>query len=416
MSESRTTSAPHTIFITYHLPIDDEPGAFRPWVEARLLREAGHRVTVITSAVHYMTGKFVGPGRGWCREEVRDSIRILRVWTVADYRTSFYRRVLNYAIFVLLSVVAALVRVREHVDWVFAATDPVLVTPLVLLVSTLKRAPVVLDERDLSPDTAIALGIMRPGLATRLVFGMQQFLRRHAFAVLAATPGIKRRLAAYGHSPDQIHVLLNGDPYLEAKQSADPPATVREYRSRFRCLVAYAGTLGQANDVEVIIRAAARLKERDDIGFLIAGTGERLNEYRELASAMGIRNLAFLGAMSRDDSRATLAACDLCVSALPADPFFQGTLPSKLFDYLGSGMPVVFGGEGDSAELLEESGAGIVVPALDDRRMSEALARLADDDSMRKQMSQSGRDWYVRHINVASCGQILRRAFLAQHL
>lgn len=414
MSENPTASSPHTIFITYHLPIDDEPGAFRPWVEARLLREAGHRVTVITSAVHYMTGKFVGPGEGWCREEVRDSIRILRVWTVADYRTSFYRRFLNYAIFAFMAMVAAFVKVRERANWIFAATDPVLVTPFVLLVALIKRVPVVLDERDLSPDTALALGVMRPGLASRMIFAMQQFLRRRAFAVLAATPGIKRRLAEYGHSPGRIHVLLNGDPYMEAKSPADIPLAIREYRARYRHLIAYAGSLGQANDVEVIVRAAARLKERDDVGFLIVGTGERLGEYRELASQLGIRNLAFLGAMSRDDSRATLAACDLCVSALPSNPFFQGTLPSKIFDYLGSGIPVVFGGEGDSAELLEKSGAGIVVPALDDREMSEALARLIDNQSLRERMSHSGREWYAQHINVASCVQILQKAFVAQ--
>ena len=107
MSRSHSGEAPHILYITYHLPMDEEPGAFRPWVEARLLRDSGYQVTVITSAVQYMTEKLIGPGSSWCRHEVRDGIRILRVWTISDYRRSFFRRLLNYSIFALLAALAA---------------------------------------------------------------------------------------------------------------------------------------------------------------------------------------------------------------------------------------------------------------------------------------------------------------------
>ncbi len=86
MPKNRLDDAPHILYLTYHLPMEEEPGAFRPWVEARLLRESGFRVTVITSTVQYMTGKVIGSGTGWCREEMRDDIRILRVWAIMDHR------------------------------------------------------------------------------------------------------------------------------------------------------------------------------------------------------------------------------------------------------------------------------------------------------------------------------------------
>ena len=116
--------SPRILYITYHLPTDDEPGAFRPWVEARLLRESGYEVTVITSAVHYMTGKFIGSGSGWCREEMREGIRILRVWTIPDHRGSIVRRILNYSIFAVLAALAALLKVRKRLNCLFTATDP----------------------------------------------------------------------------------------------------------------------------------------------------------------------------------------------------------------------------------------------------------------------------------------------------
>jgi hypothetical protein len=54
---------PHVLFLTFHLPLGHEPGAFRPGMEARLLAQAGFRVTVITSGVHYMTGEDIRPRR-----------------------------------------------------------------------------------------------------------------------------------------------------------------------------------------------------------------------------------------------------------------------------------------------------------------------------------------------------------------
>lgn len=401
---------PRILYITYHLPTDDEPGAFRPWVEARLLRESGYEVTVITSAVHYMTGKFIGPGSGWCREEIRDGIRILRVWTVADHRSSIAKRILNYSVFSALAALAALVKVRTRMNCLFAATDPLFFIPFLISVAAIKRVPVVLDERDLYPDTAIALGIVREGWLTRLVFAMQQIARRRATSLLAATPGIKRRLVAHGHDPDRIHVLLNADPYLNALERPKVPEAVTRFRSQYRCLVGYAGTLGQADDVETIIRTAAELKHRNDLGFLLVGGGERYSEYVEMARKLELHNLQFLGPIPRGITRAILAQCDLGLQAVPPDQFFSSTLTSKTFDYLGLGLPVIFAGGGDTADLLRESGAGIAVASLDAKEMAAAVAALSDDDARRERMAHAANDWYASHISISRCLGIVRSA------
>jgi glycosyltransferase involved in cell wall biosynthesis len=407
-----STSKPaiHVLFVTYHLPTDDEPGAFRPWMEARLLREAGYRVTVITSAVQYMTGKFIGSGTGWCREEIYQDIRILRVWTISDYRRSLLRRVVNYSVFAVLSAVAAFTRVREHVDCVFAATDPIFATPFVLLISFIKRARLVVDERDLFPENGIALGLIREGLATRLLCGLQQIFRRRASAMLTATPGIKRQLVEYGHQPAGIQVLLNADAFLSDRPLSPVPDRVAEQRSRYRCIVGYAGTLGKGDDLETIIHAAAELRNQHDLGFLLIGGGERLQEYTDLAHSLGDQHIVFLGALPRTTTRAILALCDICVQALPPDPYFRSTLTSKTFDYLGLGVPVVFAGEGDTAELLREVGAGIVVPPGDASAMAAAVGRVAGDAELRATMARAGSDWYASHINVENTRRIIQAA------
>jgi glycosyltransferase involved in cell wall biosynthesis len=282
--------------------------------------------------------------------------------------------------------------------------------PFLMIVAAIKRVPVVLDERDLYPDTAIALGIVREGWLTRLVFAMLQLSRRRATSLLAATPGIKRRLVAHGHDPDRIHVLLNADPYLNMLNQARVPAAVTEFRARYRCLIGYAGTLGQADDVETIIRTAAELKHRNDLGFLIVGGGERYSEYVELARKLELHHLLFLGPIPRGITRAILAQCDVCLQAVPPDQFFSSTLTSKTFDYLGLGIPVIFAGAGDTADLLRESGAGIAVASLDAKEMAAAVVTLSDDDARRDRLARAANDWYASHISIANCLRIVRSA------
>lgn len=407
---SISAKVPHILYITYHLPMDEEPGAFRPWVEARLLRESGFQVTVVTSAVHYMTGKMVTSGRGWCREEVREGIRILRIWTISDHRRSLFRRFLNYTVFAFLAAVASVGKVRARANYLFAATDPIFLMPFCLLISNLKNIPIVLDERDLFPETAIAIGIVKEGWLTRLAFFMQEFMRRRAVSILAATPGIKRRLVGYGHLPERIHVLFNGDPYLKISAGLPIPEQVLQYRSRFNCLACYAGGFGHVNDVGTIIRAAAELKHQDSLGFVILGGGERSKEYSDLALKLGVTNLIFLGALPRHISRAVLALCDIGLQALPPHPFFGGTLTSKTFDYFGAGLPLVFAGQGDTTDLLIESGAGLGVLASDAQEMAAAIARLARNPDLRESMAQAAGRWYARNITPGIFLRIIQAA------
>ena len=119
---------PHILFFSYHLPRDDEPGAFRPWMEARLLKKIGFEVTVVTSGVHYMTGKDTRKGKGWCTEEFDEGIRILKTWAPTGFRRSILRRIFNYLCYTWLAGQASLIKVGK-VDRVFTGTDPIVMMP-----------------------------------------------------------------------------------------------------------------------------------------------------------------------------------------------------------------------------------------------------------------------------------------------
>ncbi|MGV1098828.1 glycosyltransferase family 4 protein [Thiovibrio sp. JS02] len=397
------------LFLSYHLPMAGEPGAFRPWMEARLLRLAGLDVTVVTSGVQYMTGKDIRPSRGWCTEEYIDGVRILRTWAPSDHRSSYVRRLFNYATYTVLAGVVSVFRVGR-VFSVFAGTDPIVMMPMVYLVAKLKKARLVLDERDLFPETAVALGALREGILTRLLFSLQQYFRRRAIRLVAATPGISDRLIAYGHPEEKIRLVYNADAFLDHDMAENGDIGVVDLRSMTgkAFLVGYAGGLGLANDLQTLMNAVPLLRDIDDFGVVILGEGEKRPQYEEFCRENNLSCVHFLGAVPRQRARLLVRQFDVCVQPLPPDKHFSHTLTSKTFDYHGLGRAMIFCGQGDTVKLLQESGGGMVVGSRDDEALAEAIRSLYHDVEKRKKMGESARHWFIANVSVDRASAILR--------
>jgi glycosyltransferase involved in cell wall biosynthesis len=405
----------HVLFLSYHLPLGNEPGAFRPWMEARLMARAGFAVTVVTSGVQYMTGRDIRSGKGWCTEEERDGIRILRTWAPSDHRRSLLRRTLNYLSYTILAGLASLLKVTS-VHRVFAGTDPIFMMPMVYFISRIKRVGLILDERDLFPETAIALDVLNKGILSYMLFRMQQFFRRDVYAMLAATPGIRKRLIEYGHSPDKIYLLYNADVFLdEDLRGGTVQCSLRQQTGK-SFLVGYAGGFGKANDIPTLLRAAVHLRDVKNIGIVLIGSGERRRNYKQYCMEKSLNNVFFFDAVPRHEVRRLLCQFDVCVQPLPADNHFSGTLTSKTFDYHGVGCPMIFCGSGDTATLLEESEGGVVVAPGDDRGLADMLIELYRDDERCRRMGDSAYRWFKQHIKVESGCAIMKKALECYHV
>jgi len=410
MTYVREVFMKHVLFLTYHLPLSNEPGAFRPWMEARLLKRAGFSVTVITSGVHYMTGEDTRPSKRWCTEEWRDEIRILRTWAPRGHRHRAWKRLMNYLSYTLLSGLAGLIFVKK-VNRVLAGTDPLVMMPMVFMLSLIKRAPMVLDERDLFPETAIALGVIREGMLSRVLFQMQQFFRKKAIGLLAATPGIRAKLIAYGCPEDKVHLLYNADVFLieDMQQTTTSFRSLnQEFNKRF--LLGYSGGLGLANDILTLLRATLYLQDIEELGVVIMGTGEKLQAYKEYSLRNGIANVFFMGAIPRREVRPLLKQIDVCIHLYPDNNLFHGALASKIFDYLALGKPIIFCGRGDTANLLEVTQSGIVVEPENSQELAAAILKLFRNQSMRIRMGQAARKWYEKYIEVDATCSTLKKA------
>ena len=398
------------LFLSFHLPLAEEPGAFRPWMEARLLRDLGVEVVVLTSSIQYMTGQDLRKGEhGWCTEEVRDGIRILRVWGMRGYRRSVLRRLMHYGVYALLALGAGLWRVGRY-DAVFMGTDPIFVTPVGRFLALVKHAKLLLDERDLYPETAIALGVLRPGLMTRGFSLWQRRIRGAASRMLAATPGIRCRLMNTGVYESRVRVLYNADVFLQVIQ---PDTTeIAKMRERYaprgtRFLVVYAGGLGRANDVDTLLDAARLLRDQEDIGFVVAGDGERREHYAARIRCERLR-VGLPGPLPRFEARRLIAAAAAAAHMYPHEPLFAGALASKTLDYLSLGVPVVFAGSGDTVAVLHDSGGGMAVEPGDAAGLAKAIQTLHNDPAMCLEMGVAGRQWIDKNANKESAMSTMR--------
>lgn len=379
----------HVLFMTFHLPRPSEPGAARPWEELQLMRELGCKVSVITASTHYLTASIDKRVRGLWRTDTEDGVTIIRTWSPGQYRRSLLRRFGCYLAYSIIMPLASL-RVRA-VDVVFSATDPPFMTPGAYLAALMHRARLVLDERDIYPDTLLWLGIHppRPLVAALSIWGA--WLRRRAAAVITVSPGFVRLLEARGARPRDTYLITNYFPHGEIEVS---PAPSLSGDGASPMIVLYAGGLGAATDVEAILAAAGIVRERgygDRIRFRFLGAGERRDEYASRSG--GAENVEFLDAVPRSRMPTMFAGIHVAIHSL--GPQWRNSLSSKIFEYMGHGRPVVFAGEGDIADVLAESGGGVRVAAGDAAGIAGAVIALYDDEDGRREMGERARA-YVR--------------------
>ncbi len=373
------------------------------------MRDLGCEVTVITSAIQYMTGTDLRDGRsGWCTSEHRDGIRILRVWGLRNYRANLWHRLLQYVIYAGLTGVASLVRAGKA-DCVFVGTDPIFVTPIARIVARVKGAQLVLDERDLYPETALALGVLKPGVLARVISAWQRFMRKRARRILAATPGIRTRLLELKVPAEHVRVLYNADAYLDAADHGQAGARqlLEHYAPKgAKFIVVYAGGMGRANDVDTLLDAAELLREERDVGFVLAGDGERRADYEQRIGRAGL-NAVMTGPLPRDKALQIILGACACAHMYPKQPLFAGALASKTLDYLTLGKPVVFCGEGDTVEVLTAAGGGICCPPGDANELVEALRWLRDHPDERKRMGQAAQRWCLENLGRPAASAIM---------
>lgn len=393
----------HILLIHQAFAALDEPGGTRHHELARFLVKRGHRVTVIASPVSYLTGRARAGAEKTTSDPDLAGVTIVRTYTYSALHRSFVHRVFSFFSFMASSFWAG-VRVRE-VDLVWGTSPPIFQGMTAWALARLKRKPLLFEVRDLWPDFAIQVGVLRNPLLIRLSRWLERFLYRGADQLIVNSPGFLEHVQKQGGSG--VRVIPNGvDPAM-----FDPHAEGLELRNAHglagKFIVMYAGAHGMSNDLGIVLDAAQMLQDQPDISIVLVGDGKEKPALIARAEALGLRNVVFLPPVAKAGMGETLAAADACLAILKPVPMYATVYPNKVFDYMAAGRPVLLAIDGVIRGVVEQAGCGIFIPPGDPVELAAGIRRLAADRALAREMGQRGRRCVEQKFDRASLAEDL---------
>lgn len=381
----------HILFLTDNFPPEVNAPATRTYDHARQWVRAGHDVTVITCAPNFPDGKlFAGYRNRLIDRETMDGIEVVRVWTYITANEGVLRRSLDYASFMVSATLAGPFMCRPDI---VVATSPQIFTALAgYLVSRMLRVPFVFELRDLWPEAIAAVGAARNPHLLGALRALANFLYRKADAIVAVTRSFRADLISHGIDAAKIHVVTNGADLSQFSPRAPDADLKRVLGFEDRFVAGYVGTLGMAHGLETVLDAAAQLRAqgRADIGFLMLGGGAEKSALKARAEARGLDNIVFHDAVQKTEIARYWSILDAAIIHLRAAPLFETVIPSKLFEAMAMGVPVLHGVDGESAQIVEQGSAGLRFTPEDARGLAAAVARLADDPILQAALGMAG--------------------------
>lgn len=366
---------------------------------------AGHTVTVLTCAPRYnlaTSPPVRSPGGKVSKEP--NNIKVVRVATPRIHNVGNWRRGLAELTLPLLFYRTGHGLARP--DVILCYTPPL---PLAWAAQRLAQrwhVPLILNVQDFFPQTAIDLGTLRNSVLIALYQRLEQFLyeRSHALAVHSA--GNDAWLRARGVPAGKIHVLPN---WVDTAR-LQPQAASRSnpFRVRLdpgcRFVALFAGVMGHAQDMEVIVEAAAQLRNEPGLAFVLVGDGVARPGIERRIQDLSLTNIHLWPFVPRDEYPALAQAADAGLVTLRKE-LRTPVVPSKLLSYMAAARPVILSvpEESDATHIIREAGCGIVAHAGDATELAAAVRRLATDSQLAATLGANGRRYAERHFARPLC-------------
>jgi glycosyltransferase involved in cell wall biosynthesis len=338
------------LFLSDNFPPEVNAPASRTFEHCREWVKAGHEVTVITCAPNFPTGRvYSGYKNRWRQEEIVEGVRVVRVWTYMAANEGRLRRSLDYLSFMVTGTLAGITMRRPDV---IVGTSPQFFTVCAAyLVSRLRRRPFVFELRDLWPESIRAVGAIRGSRVLRWLERLELFLYRKAAAIVAVTESFKADLVTRGIEATKISVVTNGVDLSRYSPRSKDPELIRQLGLEGKFVTGYVGTHGMAHGLETILDAADRIScspNANHFAFLLLGDGARKEKLKQEADRRKLGNVTFLDTVTKDEVTRYWSLFDAAIIHLRKAPLFETVIPSKLFECMGLGIPVLHGILSDS--------------------------------------------------------------------
>ncbi len=393
--------------------------ASRTFEHCKVWVECGCKVTVVTGAPNFPFGKIYKgyKNRLWQKEKIH-GIEVIRVWTFVTKNDGFFKRILDFASFMITSFVAGLF--VKKID-IIVGTSPQLLTVLsTYFISVFKKKPWVFELRDLWPESIKTVGLLRNSLIFILLEKLELFLYKKSTAIIPVTNSFKKDLIQRGISPKKLFVVTNGVDNERYFWRPKSELILSRHQIKKQTVIGYIGTHGVAHKLDTLIEAAKLLQNSgfsQEYKMIFVGDGADKNRLKKLSSKMKLRNVIFVDTVPKEEIVNYWSILDLTIIHLKNSLLFKTVIPSKIFEAMGMGVPIVHGVKGESSEIIKNRNVGLLFQPEDPMDLFNKIIYLTENTDLREKFSINGinasKNFYRRNLAIKMLNILKKHAQLS---
>jgi glycosyltransferase involved in cell wall biosynthesis len=388
------------LILTQYFPPETGAPQNRLHSLATHLSNFGAEVTVLTAMPSYPQSViYDGYKNKWYTKEKEGNLTIYRSWIFVSKSKAIVARLLNYFSFVFTALVVGLFCTRKH-DIIICESPPLFLGITALILKWTKKSKLIFNVSDLWPESAEKLTIITNKTLLGLSYKLESFLYKNADLVSGQTQGIMDNILQR-FPKIQFHLLRNG---IDTKQFS-ATGNRKLFRETYNIkddafVIAYAGIIGHAQGLDILIEAANLLKHNHSLVFLLVGNGPVKEKLIEIVKTYVLENVIFVDSVPRSQMPDVIAACDCYVTPLRKNDLFLGAIPSKIFEPLYYGKPVIMGVDGEAKQLFVTEGKCAL--HFEPENTTELVAQinlLYQDKNLYNQLSVNGKTYVSTHFD-----------------
>lgn len=383
---------PSILILTQYYPPETGAPQNRLSSLAWHLKNFGMDVSVLTAMPNYPAMKVKEGYEGrWYHKETIDGITVHRSWIFVKKTNRVVLRLLNYFSFVFTSLFIAIFKLKRY-DIIICESPPLFLGISALWVKFFKRSKLVFNVSDLWPESAEKLGIVSNGFFLNIAYKLEARLYKSAALVSGQTQGIVASIST--RFPNvKTHWLPNGIDTAKLNSQVNNNWRKENGVEESDFMVLYAGILGHAQALEVILKAASLLND-NTIKFILAGDGPQREYLENLKNELGLNNVFFLGNILTEKMPDLINACDTAVIPLKNIPLFKGAIPSKIFENLAFSKPILLGVDGEAKKLfIDQGNCGLFFTPDNEHELAQSILNLKNDVALRTALGNNGKTY-----------------------
>lgn len=392
------------ILLIHQYFLEDGAGGGSRWNEmARIWVREGHLVTVIAGDVHYMSGEQGdNGGRRFSVHENKDGVRVIRCRLSGRNHRGFRGRFWSYISFAWMALSAGLRFAELKYDCIIVTSPPLLVGIPGILLSKWKRIPLVLEIRDLWPESAIETGVLTNKWLIGTAYRFEKYLYRKARLINVLTPAFRERLIRDKNVGSRKIVMIPNAADFRWSERALHSGPACELRTKLgldgKFVIIYVGAHGLANDLMQLLEAATLLRSTD-VHFLLIGDGMQKKMLMNEAANRQLVNVSFQAPVPKEQIFEYIMVADAGVAVLRKAEIFKTVYSNKAFDYFSCKKPVLMAIDGVSRDLIERAEAGMFAEPGDPDELAEKIRIYRSDRALLLKHGENGYRFVRAHFD-----------------